>query len=234
MREADGTLADLTLALNEAIVELSAPVAQADGTLASATSQLNALLVWADSAVAPADGTLASATSQYNLFVGENRMAEYSLQALHDEIEADPVTLGYKEGSGAWKGDQVIADLINAKNYVIDQTSIDMEAVRASTTYEGYDTLAIDEQEWLRWMTPGSGQFVVTADMKLQLTGRTLTTSGVAGTGTDAQSFWAAAHRGALAPAMLALIEIGGSRAEVLWGAGVTISSLQVARAANL
>ena len=69
MRLADGSLSDLTLALNEAIDELSAPVAHADGTLASATSQLNDLLVWYGSPLPPADGTLASATSTYNDFV---------------------------------------------------------------------------------------------------------------------------------------------------------------------
>jgi hypothetical protein len=32
-------------------------------------------------------------------------VAEFSLQALHDEIEADPEELGYKELDGTWKGD---------------------------------------------------------------------------------------------------------------------------------
>ena len=38
-------------------------------------------------------------------------MADFTLQALHDEIEADPAALGYKEAGGEWKGDGVIADL---------------------------------------------------------------------------------------------------------------------------
>jgi hypothetical protein len=161
-------------------------------------------------------------------------MAQYSLQALHDEIEADPLTLGYKEAGGEWKGDQVIADLINAKNYVIDRTSVEMEGVRAATTYDGYNNLLVDEQEWLRWMTPNSGQFVVTADMKMQLSGRSSAANGVAGTGQDSQSFWAAANDQDMAPVMLALIEISGSRGEVLWSEGITISAIQVAHAANL
>jgi hypothetical protein len=69
MRTADGTLVDLTAALNEAIAELGNPVADADGTLVSATSQLNELLAWAGSSLPPADGTLASATTTYNDFV---------------------------------------------------------------------------------------------------------------------------------------------------------------------
>jgi hypothetical protein len=38
---------------------------------------------------------------------------EFSLQALHDEIEADPEGLGYKEAGGEWKEDSVIYGLIN-------------------------------------------------------------------------------------------------------------------------
>lgn len=160
-------------------------------------------------------------------------MAEFSLQTLHDEIEADSEALGYKD-AGVWKGDQVIADLINAKSYAIDQINVEMEAVRAVVTYAAYNTLAIDEQEWLQWMTPNSGLFQVTADMKLQLSGRSMASSGIAGTGNDSNSFWAAAHRGEMAPALLALIETPGSRAEVLWGAGQTVSVSNVAYAANL
>jgi hypothetical protein len=100
-------------------------------------------------------------------------MAEFSLQALHDEIENDPLGLGYKNGDGTWKEDAVIVSLINAANYKIDKTSVQMEAVRALVYYEAYNNLLADAQEWLRWMTPNSGEFQVTADMKLQLTGRT-------------------------------------------------------------
>ena len=110
MREADGTLADLTLALNEAIVELAAPVTQADGSLASATSQLNALLVWADSAVAPADGTLASATSQYNLFVGESMAGLYDrITTSDDNVQVHYLVAGLKGyGTGIWTRVQVL------------------------------------------------------------------------------------------------------------------------------
>jgi hypothetical protein len=161
-------------------------------------------------------------------------MAEFSLQALHDEIENDPQGLGYKNVDDTWKGDDVIAGLINAKNYKIDRMSIEMEAIRAAVTYDAYNNLSIDEQEWIRWMTPNSGLFQVTADMKLQLSGRTLASNGIAGTGTDGDSFWAAADDQDMAPIMLALIEIDGSRAEVLWNEGKVISISEVAHAANL
>jgi hypothetical protein len=158
----------------------------------------------------------------------------FSLQELHDEIENDPLGIGYKNPDTTWKGDQVIADLINAKNYKVDRASVGMEQVRATCTYAAYDTLSIDEQEWIRWMTPNGGELQITADVKLQLSGRTLASNGAAGTGADGDSFWAAAHDQDMAPAMLALIEVDGSRAEVLWGAETSVSVSQVAYAANL
>lgn len=161
-------------------------------------------------------------------------MAEFTLQELHDEIESDPLALGYKEVGGEWKGDQVIADLINAKNYVVDMPNVEQADIRAATTYDGYNDLLVDEQEWLRWMTPGDGVFPVTADMKLKLSGRALTVNGAAGTGSNDLSFWSAAERDVMAPAMLAIIEVPGSRAEVLWGQGTSISLTDVAYAANL
>lgn len=160
-------------------------------------------------------------------------MADFTLQALHDEIENDPEGLGYKTGS-VWKEDNIIADLINAKNYIVDASEIEMEVVRSITTYEAYNDLAIDEQEWLRWMTPNSGVFRVTEDMKVQLTGRTLASGGSGGSGNDNSSFWSVATRSEMAPAMLALIELSGSRAEVLWGVNTIISISQVGHAANL
>ena len=159
-------------------------------------------------------------------------MATFNLQMLHDEIEADPQSLGYKDGA-AWKEDAEIVALINAADFSIDKVSVAMEVVRAACTYEAYDGLGLDEQEWLIWMTPNSGQFYVTADMKLQLTGRGLAAGGVAGAGDDSDSFWALADR-FMAPIMLALIEIAGSRAEVLWGGGKTVSISEVGHSANL
>ena len=160
-------------------------------------------------------------------------MATYSLQALHDEIEADPEALGYKEIGGEWKGDQVVADLINAKSYKVDLPSVLSTEIRALATYEAYNTLLVDEQEWLQWMTAVE-EVRVTADVKLQLSGRTMASNGAAGTGINDDSFWAAAHADEMAPAMLALLEVDGSRAEVLWGQGRTITISDVAYTANL
>jgi hypothetical protein len=160
-------------------------------------------------------------------------MADFTLQALNDEIDNDPLALGYKVGA-VWKADDVIAGLINAPNYIIDRNGVPAADIRAAMTYAAYDTLSIDEQEWMSMMSAGDGEMRVTADMKLQLSGRIPAVNGVGGTGDDSSSFWAAAHRTVMAPAMLALIEVAGSRAEVLWGEYVTVSLSDVGQAANL
>jgi len=160
-------------------------------------------------------------------------MADFSLQALNDEIVNDPETLGYKVGA-VWKSDGDIKALLDAKNLKVDRTSVEQEVVRATVTFSAYNSLSIDEQEWIRWMTPNSGQLKVTPDVKLQLTGRTAAANGVAGTGVDSDSFWAAADDQDMAPALLAIMEVDGSRAEVLWGDGTSPSLGQIGAAANL
>ncbi len=92
--------------------------------------------------------------------------------------------------------------------------------------------MTIDKQEFYTLQTRRES-WKVTEDMKKFLTGRSLTVNGVAGLGADNQSEWAAADDQNAAPAMLALIEIPGSRAEVLWDEGRSISLGQVGRAAN-
>jgi len=167
-------------------------------------------------------------------------MADFTLQALNDEIDNDPTSQGYKEVGGEWKADQVIVDLINAQDLKIDRLNITANELQTTATYDAYNNLSIDEQEWFQILaTIGSGGqsgtgIKVNADLKLQLSGRTLTSNGAAGTGFDNNSWWAPADDQDIAPAFLALIEISGSRAEVLWDEGATISPGQVGAAANL
>ena len=163
----------------------------------------------------------------------------FTIQALADEINLDPTLVGYKEIGGEWKSDQVIADLINEKTKKIDRVMVSASDILEKTTYDAYNNLSIDEQEYFGHMLtvaidPNGGGLRVTADAKLQLTGRLLTIAGIAGTGNDNASWWAAADRGIQAPAFLSLLEIDGSRAEVLWGEGRVVSSGQVGAAANL
>ncbi len=158
-------------------------------------------------------------------------MAEFSEAALKAEIDNDPAGLGYPLLSS--DQDQQIADLINAKTLVIDRLRVSSEDVNGDTHFAWYDGMLIDKQEFYTLQTRRDS-WKVTEDMKMFLTGRALTMDGAAGVGADSQSEWAAADRGAAAPAMLALIEIPGSRAEVLWDEGRSISVNQVGRVANV
>ena len=61
-------------------------------------------------------------------------MADFTLVALKDEIVNDTQALGYKNTNDTWtggpnppKGDQEIADLINAKNLVEDRRQRDSD-----------------------------------------------------------------------------------------------------------
>ncbi len=163
-------------------------------------------------------------------------MADFTLEALKNEIVVDAENLGYKNSPtpNDWKGDQVVADLINLKNLVIDKVSAEMEEIRGTTEFSWYDSLSIDEQEYLRWQTPNGGLWLVTGPMKLALTGSTLAVNGVAGAHDPTVSWWAAADRVAAVAAILPLIELAGSRAEVLWDADETITAGEVGRAFNL
>ena len=162
-------------------------------------------------------------------------MVDFTLEALKDEIVNDPEGLGYKNSATPtdWKGDQVIADLINDKLLKVDKTVVNMETIRGAIQFDWYNNLSIDEQEFIRWKTPNGGDLPVTPEMKLELTGRTPAVNGVGGTGADNDSWWAASNDQDAAPAMLALIEVVGGRAEVLWGVGRTISAGNVGAAFN-
>ena len=168
-------------------------------------------------------------------------MADFTLVALKDEIVLDPQGLGYKNVDDTWTGganppkdDQEIADLLNAKNLFIDRESVEMEQVRGQTSFDNYNPLSIDEQEWLRWQTPNGGMWKITEATKIDLTGRALTVNGAAGVGSDNASFWAASQRANVIPKMLAIIEIPGGRGQVLWGELVEVTSGQVGAAFNL
>ncbi len=165
-------------------------------------------------------------------------MTDFTLQALNNEIVNDPEGLGYGTGTipydplTEWKGDQVIADLLNVKNLVVDRARVASEDINGDTLFAWYDGMSIDRQEFYTLQTRREF-WKVTAGMKLFLTGRLLTINGVAGTGADNDSEWAVADDQDAAPAMLALIEVVGSRAEVLWGVGQAITAGSVGGAAN-
>jgi hypothetical protein len=131
------------------------------------------------------------------------------LAALKSEVDTDPLGIGYNASSGDVGN---IVDLINEKNYTVTKTIVSSSEIRGVTSYEAFNALAQDEQEWLMWLAPGSDDdMVVTADVRLQLCGET-------GGGGSNSSIWANAQRSAMETAMLALIDVAGSRAEVLFG----------------
>ena len=138
------------------------------------------------------------------------------LAELTAEVTLDPTGLGYVP-SGATAP---ILALINTANPATLQPKPNISAaiLRSGVTYEAYNTLSIDEQEWLRWITGSGGvseeDMSVTADLRLQLTGD----------GNPTNSMWAAAHRDAMVPVMFAILNEPASRAEILWGRLTTIS----------
>ena len=138
------------------------------------------------------------------------------LLALKTEVNTDPTGLGYAPDAGTGG----LLDLLNGKNpaTLVQKPKISSAAVRSAVTYDAYNTLAIDEQEWLRWLTGSNGfeeeNLPVSADLRLQLTGD----------GTPTNSFWSAAQRTVMVAAMLAIMDVPGSRAEILWGFGTSIS----------
>lgn len=168
-------------------------------------------------------------------------MNEADLIILRDEIVNDPAARGYKLTDDTWTGganvprpDQDIADLVNEQLFTVDAESIPMEEARAATTYEAYNDLAIDEQEYLRWVTPNGGALRITADAKLQLTGRIPAAAGVAGTGSDNASWWSVSTRAVVAAAFLALIELPGGRSDILYRQGRVVTAGDVGDAFNL
>jgi len=156
-------------------------------------------------------------------------MADFSFVALKDEIENDPLTLGYKNSgtSGDWKGDQVIADLINnasgANPRTVNFEHVDTGDIRSDVEFDWFDGLVTAEQAWFEWLTQ-NGVVKVNAHMLQQL-------AGIPTTGSN--SIWAAADRTAANAAMAALMQFQGSRAQELWGEGRTVSAGDVGRAFN-
>lgn len=136
------------------------------------------------------------------------------LLALKTEVNTDPMGYGYVP-SDTYDG---VLNIINLKRaeITVSKPKISAALVRSATTFDAYNSLSIDEQEWIRWMTGSSGfddeSLVVTADLRTRLTG------------PDSASIWDIGNRAVMNAAMLALIDVDGSRAEELFGFGTVIS----------
>lgn len=135
------------------------------------------------------------------------------LLALKNEVNNDPLGLGYNASSG---DTNLILSTINEKTsqFTISKPKISAADIRSATTYDAYNGLAIDEQEWLRWVTGSSGfeeeNLTVTADLRNQL--------------VESSTFWAAADRTEMQAAMTLIFDVDGSRGEDLFGFGTAIS----------
>ena len=142
----------------------------------------------------------------------------FTLQQLHDEIENDPNTIGYKEGA-AWKSDGVIAALINdtanggtiQRQYVSPGEIIEQIALADWNTAEAAERLYLQLLPSLESIsTVQNGTEVRNNLISIFDQGSTTRTN------------------------LLAIIQRTGSRAEVLWGENVLVTAGDVGRASNL
>ncbi len=138
------------------------------------------------------------------------------LTALKNEVELDPEGIGYGYDPLTTPTAEVVNKL-NEKRaaYPITKPSVGQDEVRAACTYDAYNNLSIDEQEWLRWMTQNGDEIKITTDLRLNL-------ADPDGDGTN--SIWAVADRVAMNAAMIALMDVDGSRAQALFGYDTNIS----------
>ena len=152
-----------------------------------------------------------------------------NLATLKTEIETDPDTIGY-DTTHAQVGLNNTLINANSGSYTVTKPKIASTDIVGAVTYDAYNTLTQDEQEWLTWITTActGGEEVdnlpINADKRVQLAGQT-------GGGGSNSSIWSAAHRTAMETAMLNLIDVGGSRAEDLFGFGTILSNQDLAAA---
>ena len=137
------------------------------------------------------------------------------LAALKSEATNDPQGIGYTVLTDGNTGK--FLDEVNAKNYTVDKPQISSDKVKDLTTFAAFDGLLAPEQSWLQWQADRSGDgenMLVTAELRQKL----------AGDPEANDSIWAVSERAEMNAAMLALMNVPGSRAEVLWGYGSNIS----------
>lgn len=144
------------------------------------------------------------------------------LLALKNEVTNDPASRGY---AAVVEQTAELVALLNGPvaGVKIGHPAVSAADIRGHTTYDAYDHLSIDEQEYLRWITGSNGfdanNVIMTDDLRLHLTG-----SITPGTQTASSSWWAAADRDAMVDAMALVLDKDASRAETLFGYGTTIN----------
>ncbi len=149
-------------------------------------------------------------------------MAEFSLEALKNEIVADTEALGYKNTSAPddWKEDQEIADLINAKTHTTlitkELSTASIKAVVLSPDYLG---LGPSEESYLNWVTAGEMVELAQAVQDAIFKG-------------GSEEIWG--PQNVSGQNILDLATEPASRAEELWGEGRNITLGEIGRASNL
>lgn len=146
-------------------------------------------------------------------------MTEFTLQALHDEIENDPEAIGYKEVGGEWKEDNIIADLINdpANGANILRKLIQPDEIFQSIDVTEWEILTEGRRQYISLITKGE---IVDATFSSIFDGLNTVFNNTDAPNTRAE--------------ILSRVQRQGSRAEVLWGEGKIVSIAEVGHAANL
>jgi len=143
----------------------------------------------------------------------------FTLQQLHDEIEADPESLGYKEPPGEWQSDSFIADLINDPELgdTIQRSKVSPQEIIEQITLVDWEAISAAQRLYLQ-LLPSLAQ-ISTIQNGTEIRANLL---AIFGAGTDTRDN------------LLAVVQRQGSRAEVLWGEGAYVTVGDVAHAANL
>ncbi len=148
-------------------------------------------------------------------------MATFTLQSLKDEIDNDPLAIGYKIGPDDWESGIVIVGLINdpVNGAQITRMQVTPQEIASSITLSEYVVLTLPQRQYLDLLIQAAGsEGAIDAGEPEVL--NALTTIFVAGSDTRT--------------ALLAKIQRQGSRAEVLWGDGRSISESDVGKADNI
>lgn len=145
-------------------------------------------------------------------------MAEFSLLALKNEIETDPAGLDYKEANGDWKGDDVIAGLINnlALGDIIQRQYVQPQEIIEQIVLSDWVSASASERLYIQLLPSLSSISTVVNGTEVR---NNLLEIFDAGTVTRDN--------------LIATVQRDGSRAEVLWGENTQITIGQVGHSFN-
>jgi len=146
-------------------------------------------------------------------------MAEYTLQALHDYIEADLLGLGLKEANGAWKGDGVISDLMNdsALGGIIQRELVSPQEIIEQIAIADWDVISASDRLYFQLLP--SLEIISTVQNGTEVRNNLLDifTAGMVTRDN-----------------LIATVQRPGSPAEAEWGENTFVTVGDVAHASNL